>query len=69
MRSATPANYAFAAQQFGTVRPQEPDFENVFTATPPASGEFDTLGPLEASNLDEIPLDELDDYIVIGDKL
>ena len=69
VRSATPANYAYAAQQFGTVRPQEPDFENVFIATPPASGEFDTLGPLEASDLDEIPQDELDDYILIGDKL
>ncbi|MFV2045191.1 MAG: hypothetical protein ACC700_18405 [Anaerolineales bacterium] len=69
VRSVSPANYAFAAQQFGTVRPQDPDFENVFTATPPASGEIDTLGPLEASNLGEIPPDELDDYILIGDKL
>ncbi len=69
VKSVTPANYAFAAQQFGTVRPQEPDFDNVFTATPPTGGEFDTLGPLEASNLDEIPPDELDDYILIGDKL
>jgi hypothetical protein len=68
-KSLAPASYAYAAQPFTTVQPQDSDFENVFTATPPTSGDFDAIEPLDASNLDEIPPDELDDYILIGDKL
>jgi hypothetical protein len=69
MRSTTMKNLAFAAQPFGTVQAPEPDFENVFTATPSESVEFGTLEALNASELDEIPADELDDYILIGDRL
>ena len=69
LMSATPANLAFAAQPFGTVAPPEPDFENVFTSTASASSEFDTLESFNASDLDEIAAEELEDYLLIGDKL